>query len=98
MFELHSCRILVLHTFLSTPSVTRILYQNIRVLHLTPDASLIWVRGIRDKYYSLCHVDLRESIIHQQHRIVHIIMIYVFYTLLKYTDTDYRKLYYKTLL
>ena len=47
------------------------------------DVSLIWVRGIRDEYHSSRHVDLRESIIHQQHRIVHIIVIYVFCTLLK---------------
>ena len=44
-------------------------------------------RGIRDKYCSSQRVDLRESRIHQQHRIVHIIVIYVFCTLLKHTNS-----------
>src|SRR6266576_4980534 len=44
--------------------------------------------GIRDKYHSSHYVDLRESIIHQQHRIVHIIVIYVFCTLLKQTNNN----------
>ena len=39
--------------------------------------------GIREELHSSQRVDLREGNIHLQHRIVHIIVIYVFCTLLK---------------
>jgi 23S rRNA pseudoU1915 N3-methylase RlmH len=39
--------------------------------------------GIRKELRSSQRVDLKESTIHLQHRIVHIIVIYVFCTLLK---------------
>jgi len=44
--------------------------------------------GIRDECYSSRRVDLREGIIHLQHRIIHIIVIYVFCTLLKHTNNN----------
>ena len=39
--------------------------------------------GIREELHSSQRVDLRELTIHLQHRIVYIIVIYVFCTLLK---------------
>ena len=42
--------------------------------------------GIRKELYSLQYIDLRESTVYLQHRIVHIIVIYVSCILLKYTN------------
>ena len=47
--------------------------------------------GIRKELHSSQRVDLRELTIHLQHCIVHIIVIYVFCTLLKHTNN---KIYY----
>src|SRR6266567_1223764 len=88
MFELHSCRILVLYIF-KVLLVSLEYYIRTYGCYTLP-LTLVSFRsgGIRDKCYSSRHVDLRESIIYQQYRIVYIIMIYVFCTLLKYTDSN----------
>ena len=56
-----------------------ILYQSMLPLILVSLRS----GGIRKELHFLQRVDLRESTIHLQHRIVHIIVIYVFCMLLK---------------
>ena len=49
-------------------------------------ASLIWVRGNTQGTTFLATRRSQRETIHQQHRIVHIIVIYVFCTLLKHTN------------
>ena len=44
--------------------------------------------GICEELHSSQYIDLRELTIYLQYRIVHIIVIYVFCTLLKHTNTD----------
>jgi hypothetical protein len=45
--------------------------------------------GIYEELHSLYRVDFKEElIIHLQHRIIHIIVIYIFCILLMHTNTD----------
>jgi hypothetical protein len=44
--------------------------------------------GIHEELHFLQRVDLRKITIHLQHRIVHIIVIYIFCILLKHTNID----------
>jgi hypothetical protein len=48
---------------------------------------LFGLGGIYKELYSSQHVDFKKSTIYLQHRIVHIIVIYVFCILLKHTNT-----------
>ena len=59
-----------------------ILYWSIR----NSNASLIWDRGNTQRTLFLITRRSQRINIHLQHRIVHIIVIYIFYTLLKYTN------------
>jgi hypothetical protein len=52
--------------------------------------------GIREELYILQRVDFKKLTIYLQHRIVYIIIIYVFYTLLMYTNNSFL-LYFKLL-
>jgi hypothetical protein len=58
---------------------------------------LFGLGGIYKELHSLQRVDLKKSIIHLQHCIVQIIVIYVFYILLMHTNSYIVKILFKFL-